>query len=338
MTKLADSSEMINRVLLYNSGGGIGDALQILPLINALKNEFKNANFSYLCAHENHFNSNLKDLNCLINTLNLDIKYFGFRWWHFLIIQQRIKKYKIEKFDLIIDLQSKIRNSLILKMIPHKYFISPCFNFKFSKPILNIKKINKINDNILQAINSVFNTSCKLIDFDINAIEDKFIAESKKLLPKNNYIGFSITQGNVYRKKEWPLNNIVNLCNKLKQKNKTPVFFIEKKNKELKNKIQELIPFSLFPEHETNLASPALVICLGKRLDFTISIDNGIMHMLSLGKIPMIILFGPTDSEKFAPKYKNSIVLDSKKLYNTKNVSSITVEDVLDAAQQHLNF
>ena len=31
---------MINRILLYNSGGGIGDALQILPLINALRNEF----------------------------------------------------------------------------------------------------------------------------------------------------------------------------------------------------------------------------------------------------------------------------------------------------------
>ena len=38
---------MINRVLLYNSGGGIGDALQILPLINGLKNEFKNANSDY---------------------------------------------------------------------------------------------------------------------------------------------------------------------------------------------------------------------------------------------------------------------------------------------------
>ena len=33
---------MINNVLLYNSGGGIGDALQILPLINILKSELKN--------------------------------------------------------------------------------------------------------------------------------------------------------------------------------------------------------------------------------------------------------------------------------------------------------
>ena len=99
-----------------------------------------------------------------------------------------------------------------------------------------------------------------------------------------------------------------------------------------------MIPKALFPEHETNISSPALVTCLGKRLDFAITIDNGVMHMLSLAKVPMISLFGPTESEKFAPKYKNSIVLDSKKLYNTKNVSAITVEDVLQAARQHLNF
>ena len=62
------------------------------------------------------------------------------------------------------------------------------------------------------------------------------------------------------------------------------------------------------------------------------------MHMLSLSKVPMIALFGPTNSEKFAPKYKDLIVLDSKKLYNTKSVSSITVEDVLNAAKLHLNY
>ena len=102
---------MINRVLLYNSGGGIGDAIQILPLINTLKNELTNTKFYYLPAHENHFNSTLKDLNCRIETLNLEIKYFGFRWWHSLIIRERVKNLKIDSFDLILDLQSKIRNS-----------------------------------------------------------------------------------------------------------------------------------------------------------------------------------------------------------------------------------
>ena len=329
---------MISRVLLYNSGGGIGDALQILPLIDTLKSELKNTKFSYLSAHENHFNAALKDFDCKINTLNLGIRYFGFRWWHPLIIKKKLKDHNIERFNLIIDLQSKIRNSLILKTIPHNYFISSCFNFKFSKPKINIKKDKKTNKTILNAINYIFKTNYQLKKYNIDKIDKKFFSESEKLLPKNNYVGFSITQGNVYRKKEWPLSNIVEICNKLVQKNKIPVFFIEKKNHELKNKIKDLIPSALFPEHETNLSSSALVTCLGKKLDFAISIDNGVMHMLSLSKVPMIVLFGPTDSAKFAPEYKNLIVLDSKKLYNTKNVSSITVKDVLNAAKQHLNY
>ena len=62
------------------------------------------------------------------------------------------------------------------------------------------------------------------------------------------------------------------------------------------------------------------------------------MHMVSLANTPMVVLFGPTNSEKFAPKYKNSIVLDSKKIYKTKNISAITVEDALRAAKQFSNF
>jgi len=114
----------MNRILLYNSGGGIGDAIQILPLINTLKSNLKNTKFYYLSAHENLFNTSLKDFNTKIETLNLNIKYFGFRWWHLLFVNKEIKKNKIEYFDLIIDLQSKFRNTLILKMIPHKAFIS----------------------------------------------------------------------------------------------------------------------------------------------------------------------------------------------------------------------
>jgi len=329
---------MINRILIYNSGGGIGDALQIIPLINALKLEFRNAEFLYLCAHENHFQLSLKDFNININTLKLDTKYFGFRWWHLLNVKRQIKKNNISPFDLIIDLQSKIRNTLILKLIPHKFFISSCFNFKFSKPTITVKKEKKIHLMILNAINLSLNKDLKINDFDLNKIDKKFIIESEKLLPKSNYVGLSITQGNVYRKKEWPFKNIIKICDELIKKKVIPVFLIDKKNIEVKNKIKKLVPLALFPEDETSLESPALVTCLGKRLKFAITIDNGIMHMLSLSKVPMISLFGPTDSEKFAPDYKESISLDSKKLYSSKNIADISVEDVLQAAKQYLNF
>ena len=329
---------MINRVLIYNSGGGLGDAIQILPLIDTLKKEFSSSEFFYLGAHENHFNLSLKDFNTSIKTLDLGLKYFGFRWWHLFFVKNRIKKQNIEIFDLIIDLQSKIRNSLILKKIPHKYFISSSLNFNFSKPKMSIKKEKKVNDTIFNAINYIFKTQYKINEYDINKIDKSFFNESEKLLPKKNYIGFSITQGNIYRKKEWPLKNVIKICNIIMKKNFIPVFFIERENINLKEKISNLVPDALFPEYETNLDSPALVTCLAKRVNFVITIDNGVMHMLALSKIPMISLFGPTDSEKFAPSYKNSIVLDSKKIYNSKNISLITVEDVLKAAKQHLNF
>ena len=329
---------MVNRILFYNSGGGIGDAIQILPLIDAVKKEFKNSRFYYLCAHENHFNSTLKDFNSKIETLDLNIKYFGFRWWHLLAVKRKIKRNNIEKFDLIIDLQSKIRNSLILRMIPHKTFISQSFNFLLTKPKIKLKKNVLINNNILDAINHISKTNCIISEYNLNKINNKLKEESTRLLPNNNYIGFSITQGNIYRKKEWPLNNIILICKKLKEKNMIPVFFVEKRNKEIVQKIKNLVPESLFPEHETKLSSPALVTCLGQRLNFAISIDNGIMHMLSLSKTPMIILFGPTNPKKFAPSYQGAIVLDSKKLYKTTDISSISSEDVLLAARQHLNF
>ena len=265
----------------------------------------------------------LKEYNIKVKNLNLELKYFGFRWWHFFVAKKKFFKLKLDKFDLIVDCQSKLRNTIILKQIPSKAFYSPTFNNIFcsrlEKPIKE------------------FCSDLKTTDYDIKNIPKKYFDESVRLLPDKNYIGFSLTQGNVYRKKEWPLHKVIKLSEELIRNNKIPVFLIEKKHLELKNDIKNLIPYALFPEHETSLNSPALVTCLGTRLDLAITIDNGVMHMLSLSKIPIISLFGPTDSEKFAPKYKDSKILDSKKIYNSKNVSDISVEDVLQAAKQFVN-
>ena len=69
---------------------------------------------------------------------------------------------------------------------------------------------------------------------------------------------------------------------------------------------------------------------LSARLDQAVSIDNGVMHMMGLADIPMIVLFGPTNSEKFAPKNNYTKILDSKKIYGTKNIDSISVDEVYD--------
>ena len=89
------------------------------------------------------------------------------------------------------------------------------------------------------------------------------------------------------------------------------------------------MPSAIFPEQNSNLSCPALVTALASRLNTAVSIDNGIMHMISLANIPMIVLFWPTNAKKFAPKNKFTKILDSKIIHKTKDINSIEVDEVL---------
>ena len=105
----------MKKILIYNSGGGLGDSIQLFSLILSLKNHFKSTEFYYLGAHENHFQGKLKDFKIDIQTLDLNLKYFGFRWWHLFYSKKNFLRNNFDKVDMIIDLQSKLRNTLILK-------------------------------------------------------------------------------------------------------------------------------------------------------------------------------------------------------------------------------
>ena len=313
----------MKKILIYNSGGGLGDSIQLIPLILSLQNHYKRCKFFYLGAHQNHFHDKLKEYDIKIETLQLDLKYFGFRWWHLFFAKKKFIDKNESKYNLIIDLQSKIRNSLILKTIPHIHFYSMTY-----KNIFSTKKITFNSKNHLENLSIFLNEKIKLINFNYNKLPKNILDEAKRLLPKTNYIGFSITQGNKYRKKSWSIYKFIYLANKVLIKNKTPVFFIEKKQEEIIEKIKNQVPAALFPEFNSQLSCPALVTALSSRLDQAITIDNGIMHMMGLANIPMIVLFGPTNSEKFAPKNNYTKILDSKKISGTDDIDSITVDEV----------
>jgi len=314
-------------ILIYNSGGGLGDCIRLFELIISLQKRFKNSEIYYLGAHENHFLGKLKEYNISLKNIDLDLKYFGFRWWHLLKARNKFKKKYNFNLDIIIDIQSKLRNTLILKRIPSKLFYSSTSNFLFTSLKKDYLKGNYDLENILINLEKITETKIPKVKYDISNINVKYFNEAKKLLPNDNYIGFSLTQGNEYRKKTWSIEKFINLANKLN--NKIPVFFLGKDNLDLINKIKSNVKNSLFPELETNLNNPALVTALATRLTKAISIDNGVMHMIGLANIPMIVLFGPTNSKKFAPNINNIKILDSKKIHKTADINSIKEEEVL---------
>ena len=263
----------MDKILIYNSGGGLGDSIQLIPLILSLKKYFNRAKFYYLGAHENHFGGKLKEFNIDIETVDLGLKYFGFRWWHLLMVKKKVSKNTHGKFDMIIDLQSKLRNSLILKQIPHNQFYSKTFyNFFMSK------KINSNSKDHFENLSLFIEDDLIKIDFEVKKLPKYLLTEAKKLLPNSNYIGFSVTQGNKYRKKSWSIYKFISLANKVSSIKKIPVFFINKKEIDLIEKIKSQVPSAVFPEQDSEFSCPALVTALSTRLEMAISIDNGNAH------------------------------------------------------------
>ena len=319
----------MKNILIYNSGGGLGDSIQLFDLVTSLKNNFKNDSLFYLGAHENHFQGSLKEYGIDIPTFEMNLKYFGFRWKHLFLAKKLFNQKSIDKFDLIIDLQSKIRNTLILNRIPSKYFYSSTLNYFFSTNKNNYVSTKNNLNLILSNVGKLIDKEIPIQKYDIKKINSKYFDEAKRLLPENKYIGISLTQGNAYRKKSWSLNKFINLSKSITNKGYKPVFFLNNNDKDLIDNIKLEINSALFPELETNLSCPALITAMATRLKKAISIDNGIMHMIGLANIPMIVLFGPTNSKKFAPKIDNIEILDSKIFNNSDNIETISEEDVL---------
>ena len=270
----------MDRILLYNSGGGLGDSIQLIPLILSLKNHFKNSKIFYLGAHPNHFDDKLKEYNIKIPSLELNLKYFGFRWWQLLYVKKNLKRIKESGFDLIIDLQSKFRNSMILKKIPHVHFYSTTLNNLFST-----KKNSFKSKDHLENLNIFLEEKIKPITFSCNKLPKNLLDEAKKLLPKSNYIGFSITPGNEYRKKSWSIYKFISLANKCQIKNKIPVFFIEKSQEHIIEKIKNQVPFAIFPETNSKLCIFIAKIVEAQKLipeNTPHSIAAGIVYYVSI--------------------------------------------------------
>ena len=319
----------MKNILIYNSGGGLGDSIQLFDLVTSLKINFKDASVFYLGAHENHFQGSLKEYAIDLPTFEMNLKYFGFRWKHLFLAKKLFNKNSIDKFDLIIDLQSKIRNTLILNRIPSKYFYSSTLNYFFSSNKNNYMSTKNNLNLILTNVEKLIDKEITIHKYDIKNINSKYFEEAKRLLPEDKYIGISLTQGNAYRKKSWSLNKFINLSKSIINKGYKPVFFLNNNDKDLIDNIKLEINSALFPELETNMTCPALITAMATRLEKAISIDNGIMHMIGLANIPMIVLFGPTNSEKFAPKIDSIEILDSKILNNSDDIETISEDDVL---------
>ena len=320
----------LENILYINTGGGIGDALMCLPIFHYINENFSPKNIFYYSADlENFwFEEKLKEYRPknLITIKNFPLQY-GFKNEHSKYSKKLIENFNFKVFDLIIDNQTRLKNTFVYKKIPHKYFISPSFNFLFSKPFVFKMKDKNLISRLINYLNKVFDFQ-DLPNYSIEIPQNYFDLAKSLMKSENKYAGFSITAGHPTRVKEISIQEIIKVANYY-SKDFVPTFFIEDKYIEIKDQIKKEVHNSFFPEELVSIEfkKPMMVTALGNFTEFNITIDNGISHMLSFSGSKNY-KFCNDSAYKFKPLNNNTIIYDCEK--TSKKINELKSEEIIN--------
>ena len=301
-------------ILVYSGGEAIGDALYKLNFIQNLRYNFPDSNITWLAGQgETEYSKTLKPIiKGLINKVIDDIK-IGSKPLSEIFKASPLK----EKYDVIIDTQTVVLPTLILKKIKHTVFLSATAKWFFSdlKPNNFSIKFSSFNERLNQFILLLKNNKMKYSNDDI-ILDKKYYKLTEQLLPKGiDFIGFAPGAGD--KSKIWPINKFIQLAQIQITKNRIPVFFLGPDEKNLLDFIKKEVPEAIFPEWtelaiKSGIKGPILVIALAMKLKVAIANDSGTGHMFALSGTSLISLFSKHNPIKYAPNAKKLIILDSK--------------------------
>jgi len=301
-------------ILVYSGGEAIGDALYKLRFIQNLRYNFPDSNITWLAGQGNtEYSKTLKPIiKKLIDNVIDDVKVGYKPFSEFFKASPLLKEY-----DVIIDTQTVVMPTLLLKRVKHTVFLSATAKWLFSdfKPNNFSIKSSSLNERLNQFILLLKNNKMKYSNDGI-FLDKKYHMLTDQLLPKGgNYIGISPGAGD--KSKIWPINKFIQLAQIQVRQKRIPVFFLGPNEKNLLKSIKKEVPEAIFPEWtelaiKSGIKGPILVIALAMKLKVAIANDSGTGHMFALSGTSLISLFSKHNPIKYAPNAKKLIILDSK--------------------------
>lgn len=324
---------MHKEILVYVGADCLGDAIQKIPYINALRQAFPHHRLVWFANMGSVFTGLLKDIATSILDEVISEVHFSSTLKD--VFGRPFLNTPLEGryFDYIFDTQKRWKQTLILNKIPHNRFISGCADFLFSdiKPKRRYKEPRNVTKRLIEMTELVVGKKLKMT-YAV-PVPQRFIDEARKLLPLGKrYLGF-VPCGSVAQKK-WPLQNYIQLAQKYLAEDFTPVFFLGPDEQADRQTILNAIPEAMIPnpmvvDHKNDIHGPLYYMALGQRLDAIIANDCGPGHLLNCANRPMLFLFGPTDAEKFAPARDDISILQAQQ-WGSNALDAIPIEAVYE--------
>ena len=325
----------------------VGDGLIKLPFIRSLRQVFPTAKITWIAGtHKSEFKRTLGPLvkGLLDEVLEeCNIGFIGISDANLLQRLKDIKNFiysplKGRKFDLLIDTQTHVLTTMVVRTIKHNFFLSGCANFNFSdlKPSPLFKREVNLSQRLVQLTEIALGGKINIPPPPL-PLEKKYRDLAKIALPKNKkYIGFAPGAGDV--RKCWKLENFIYVAKYFSKKKKVPVFFLGPREKEWVSVLKKSVPNSLFPEwgkfQKKNIKGPAFVIALSERINCALANDSGTAHMIDAGGAPIIKVFGKSLPGKYTGLTPGSITIDSR-IFGSTDINEISPNYVIKKIEQH---
>ena len=289
-----DSSKI--KKILVISLSNVGDVILTFPVIDILKRDFPSSDLSVVVGPkaEALFKDNPYISRVYVFNKRQPISHM-IRW---------VFNLRKEGFDLVVDL----RNTAIPFILGAKYKTSP---FVSSSKILHRKEkhLRRLKSVVDFVLPSKERFALHVTDKDRSYVQNLF----KSHMPSNEKF-VVVGPGAANHIKRWREEGFSQICDKIIEDYKMQIVFVgDDADKEVVFRIKDQmknkgIDFS----GQTSLGQLAEIL---RRSVFVIANDSAIMHMASYLDVPVLAIFGPTDSNKYGPWSSKSYVVKKTGLF-----------------------
>jgi len=322
-SKLSEKS-ILKRILVV-SMTNIGDVVLSCPVIDILKSDFPDATIDVVVGP--------KAVSLFEDNPHLNIKMFDKR----ASLKQRSAWFldlSREHYDCVVDLR---RTMLGL-------FLRP----KYATPLMVLRKSKGMHkkDIHLNRLRQVYDFKSippqKYAIVTTKADEQFFEQTVAPFVQGNNLV--VVAPGAADARKRWTPKGFAAVADYLSATAKV-VFVGDAKDAQIIKEIEgQMKSQALSLAGEINLRQLAFVL---KKSSWVLAHDSGVMHLASYFNLPLVVLWGPTSIEKYAPWSGKSIVIrrneqcprcqDPQSSAEHNCMSLIRTEDVIDAINRITN-
>ena len=300
-------SKSINILVIKISA--IGDVILITAALKALRKKYPKAKICCLVGKESR--KILARCPYLDELIIIDLKGNDKGFWPLIKFSRKLVKYK---FDKVIDFQNNHKSHLLayLSFAIETYgFRNKKWGFLLNRPvpdpnhhlspvehqfqILNLLGINYKKEFFLELWPT--KKDYKKID---SLLDEEWLSDNVHI------IGINIAASIFWKTKNWPIEHLAKLCDKLAMHNYRVFITGTEQDKE---KAQALL--KLTKSKPTNFVGKTDILELAafiKRCSVFISPDSAPMHIAAAMKTPFIAFFGPTDPLRHLPPAQEHFV------------------------------